>query len=94
MLPKRGPLGAPQISTRYTVANENNAPKATPNADYLPYAVRCVGLEKPHGKRLRLLGGPTPTSLKLFTVGVYVLKGFPKGLTPPRTPKWSAFGLH
>ena len=66
MVPKRGPLGAPQISTRYTVANETHAPKATPIAAYLPYAVRGVGLERPHGKRLRLVGGPTPTSLKLF----------------------------
>ena len=54
------------MSTRYTVANENNAPKATPNADSESHAVRCLGLEKPHGKRLRLLGGPTPTSLKLL----------------------------
>ena len=56
------------MSNRYKCANETNAPKATPNAASHSDAVRCVGLEKPHGKRLRQLGGPTPTSLKLYII--------------------------
>ena len=71
-VPKRGPLGAPQISTRYTVANETHAPKATPIADSFRHAVRGVGLERPHGKRLRLVGGPTPTSLKLLLILLHI----------------------